>query len=106
MEYTTGCGNNNVSLPLELFLPGSLFVGDDRTPAGRLKLRRPKYRPIKDREALVKVLVEWRERALDQHPHQAVVTRRWILSDDTIMALSKVCTSDNPTSPSSSVKAP
>jgi len=38
--------------------------------------------------------VRWREKALDQHPHRAVVTRRWILPNDTITALSKVLTSD------------
>lgn len=94
MDYTTGCCDNDNSLPLNLFLPGLVFTGDNSTLAGRLKLRRPKYRPIKDRETLVKALVEWREKALDQHPHQAVITRGWILPNDTITALSKVCASD------------
>ena len=91
LEYTTGCCDNDNSLPLSLFLPGSEFTGDESTPAVRSRLRRPKYRPLKDREALVKALVEWREKALDQHPHQAMVTRRWILPNNTITALSKVC---------------
>jgi len=32
--------------------------------------------------------------ALDQHPHRAVVTRRWILPNDTITSLSKVRAGD------------
>ena len=39
---------------------------------------------------MTRALVEWRESALNQHPYQAVVTRRWILPDDTITILSKL----------------
>ena len=49
------------------------------------------YRPVKEREALVMALVDWRETAWGQHPHRAVVTRRWILPNQTITTLSKVC---------------
>lgn len=38
--------------------------------------------------------MEWREKALDQHPHRAVVTRRWILPNDMITTLSKAHASD------------
>ena len=38
--------------------------------------------------------MEWREKALDQHPHQAVATHGWILPNDTITALSKIHASD------------
>jgi len=37
----------------------------------------------------MKVLVDWRETVLGQHPcHHAVITRRWILPNETITALS------------------
>jgi hypothetical protein len=70
-----------------------VFVGDESIPAGASKSQRSKYRPVREREALARALVVWREKALDQHPHQAVVTRRWILPNDTITALSRVRTS-------------
>jgi hypothetical protein len=71
-----------------------VFTGDENTPAGRLKLRRPKYRPLKERDVVVRALVRWRERALNQHPHQAVITRRWILPDNAITMLSKLRDTD------------
>jgi len=45
---------------------------------------------VKDREALAKLLVDWRESAWKQHPHRAVATRRWTLPNETVIALSKV----------------
>jgi hypothetical protein len=71
-----------------------VFTGDENTPAGRLKLRRPKYRPLKERDVVVRALARWRERALNQHPHQAVITRRWILPDNAITMLSKLRDTD------------
>lgn len=38
--------------------------------------------------------MDWRETVLGQHPFHAVVTRRWILPNETITALSKVCARD------------
>ena len=34
--------------------------------------------------------MEWRERALNRHPYQTVVTRRWILPNNAITTLSKL----------------
>lgn len=94
LDITAGCCDNDISLPLRLFLPGSPFTGDESATACGSKLPRRKYRPTKDREALVNALVGWRETVLDQHPHRAVVTRRWILPNETITALSKVRASE------------
>lgn len=34
--------------------------------------------------------MEWRERVFNNHPNRAVITRRWILPNDTITTLSKI----------------
>ena len=91
MDVTTaGCCDNDDNLSLCLFLPGSPFTGDESAPVDRPRLQRHTYRPVKEREALVKRLVDWRETAWSRHPHRAVVTRRWILTNETATALSKV----------------
>ena len=71
---TTGCCDNENTLLLGLFLPGSESIGNESAPVGRSKLQLPKYLPPKGKEAL---------RALDQHPYRAVATRRRILPNDT-----------------------
>ena len=67
-----------------------LFSGNESAPAGKSKSQRRKYRPPKDREALVEALVGWRETVFSLHAHHAVVTHRWILPNETITALSRV----------------